>query len=62
MVKIEELLKKNASVYKLVNTAAWRALELDKAEQESGTQKDPRNVLDIALDEILAGTLSCKQK
>ena len=62
MISTEKLLKNNPSIYKLVNMAAWRALQLDRAEEESTAQKDSLSVLDIALNEIIDGSLSCKEK
>lgn len=53
-VPIQDLLKKTGSIYKLVNLASKRALELSAGAPKL-IEADTKNVSNIALEEIVQG-------
>ena len=59
MITIEDLLKKNPSLYKLTNMVIKRALELNSQMQHTSTDK-PQRPVTVALNEVLEGKVSCK--
>ena len=60
-VPLEKLTRKNASLYKLILTAAARANELAQGAQPL-IQTGSKKVSTIALEEIAAGKVSYKEK
>lgn len=60
---IENLVRKVGSVYKLVLLASMRAVELgDGAAKLVDTQAQNGKFINIALQEIAEGKISCKEK
>ena len=60
---VEDLLKKTPSIYRLTNMAIKRALELSQqAPAVAAGAGEPQMPVVRALNEILEGKISCKDK
>ncbi len=57
----EELLQKTGSIYKLVNLAAKRALQLNEGAPKLIEDEDSKKYSTIALKEILEGKVTYKK-